>query len=445
MKSVHAVLPVAALLASGIFLYTQHSGMGSARTEADHLRKTLGMAKALPRKPSSLPPGTGRPGNGSVAELPEETSAGNPKLAFKDLAAASRQAKTRSMPDLRKMLKLQNQMEELSSAEISALLEETASSDLSEAEKVSVQGMLIQNLSLKDPKSAVLAGASLLDDSGAGNRNRGILNSAFNLWGAKDPRAAAVWFDEQLASGKFENKTLSDVNDVRVSFETGLVGTLLLQDPAAAEARLAALTPDERVATLTRGWNIPTTPEAQDAFIRTTRNVLEEKEQAGVVASYAKKIADRGTLEDVSVFLTKSGSDGKERQQVVQQTASGQIVKEVRESGKAPTLESTAAWRTWVRETSNGGASGIIGQSMGEALNSNDFSFDEAASLLPQMVPAADRDEAVASFLDKARWRAKGDSAINLAQSIRDGPLRTRAMENLKNKGTRIPTPIKTK
>ncbi|MDB6135837.1 MAG: hypothetical protein JWM59_4080 [Verrucomicrobiales bacterium] len=445
MRLVHTVLPVAALLASGFFLYSQNSGLRSARTEADYLRKTFGLAKALPRKPSSLPGGTKPSVNGSPDSALEDPNASDVKFTLKDLAAATRQQRGGVMPDLKTLVKVQSSILEMSTEEISTLLEETAASELSEEEKAAVESMLVQSLAQKDPKAAVMAGADLLDDSGSGDRNRWMLNSAFNQWVVRNPQEAAAWYDEQLAAGKFENKALSEVNEVRVSFESGLISSLLLKDPAAAEARLAALTPEERVATLSRGWDIPVTPEGQDAFVRTARNVVEERDQAGVIANYARMIGDRGKLEDVSAFLAKSGSAGEERQQIIQQAASGQIVKELRESGTSPTLESTAAWRTWVQENSPEGASGIIGQSMGEALNYNEFSFDKAASLLPEMVPAADRDVAVVAFLDKARWRAKGDAAVSLAQSIQDEALRTKAMENLKPQGTSLPTPVPVK
>ena len=66
-------------------------------------------------------------------------------------------------------------------------------------------------------------------------------------WAKKDPAAAIAWFDQQIAAGKFDSKSLDGKsqsrNPVRRCFDLHI---LLGSDPEAAALRLGAMPEDQR-------------------------------------------------------------------------------------------------------------------------------------------------------------------------------------------------------
>ncbi len=78
----------------------------------------------------------------------------------------------------------------------------------------------------------------------------------FDEWLAKDPAAAATWYEKQIAANVFD-KTLDGKTPNMVPFEAAFMMSLLASDPAAAEQRMNNIPPDLRGSLVDYVWRVP--------------------------------------------------------------------------------------------------------------------------------------------------------------------------------------------
>lgn len=78
----------------------------------------------------------------------------------------------------------------------------------------------------------------------------------FDEWLAKDPAAAASWYEKQIAANVFD-KTLDGKTPNMVPFEAAFMMSLLASDPAAAEERMNNISPELRASLGDYVWSVP--------------------------------------------------------------------------------------------------------------------------------------------------------------------------------------------
>jgi hypothetical protein len=96
-----------------------------------------------------------------------------------------------------------------------------------------LEGMLLAQLANKDPRQA-------LEKYGRSDRlrkqvtSRGPSPTAISRWAEDDPAAANDWFDDKIADGLFDSRSLSGRNQDRIRFEAAIIGALLPADTSTA-------------------------------------------------------------------------------------------------------------------------------------------------------------------------------------------------------------------
>ena len=415
MKIIHIIPPLSAALFVGALLWFQRIESQALLDQRAVLESTVAQAKAKGRQSISV-----------RAQEAAKTQAGNAvaaniskKLELADFLAAF--SETNGMPDMRAMLKIQTSLENMSPAEIQALVAEATTAKLTETQKGQICDQLLAALGKQDPKMALEEGQKLTE---AGlDRNLYQLRGVFEKWAGKDPAAATAWLDGQIAAGKLENTSLSDSNQKRVSYETGLIASHLSKDPALAEARLRQLSPEDRKAVLENSWNFPTNSEGQQGYVKLVRTGdLDADVQKNVLTNYASTLNRKGELKDVTEFLQTSKASPEETTRIVETCASDRLREKIAKDTKNITAEKTADWRNWVMQSDPEHAGSIIGKSLSRiSLGDNAISAVEAVS------PPNQSDAVKQALVENSNGNIT--NLRELANSITDEKIRTKVIE----------------
>ncbi len=229
LKPLNIIPPVVALVIAGGWVGSQRRTISILEEETTVLQKRLAARLAG----TDAGPAPGKPA------APGKATKGHEPIDWKKLAAQMDEMnRGDSMGDVRAMLKLQKQLMSMSRDELAAALKEIGALDLPADARAMLEGALIGPLIQKDQEFALTTFADRLNDDRGGMNWQ--LSSAMREWLKKDPGAASAWFDQQIAAGKFDSKSLDGKNRGRMQFEATLVSALISSDPAAAGARLAS-------------------------------------------------------------------------------------------------------------------------------------------------------------------------------------------------------------
>ncbi|RYD50794.1 MAG: hypothetical protein EOP83_23660, partial [Verrucomicrobiaceae bacterium] len=148
------------------------------------------------------------------------------------------------MGDMRTMIHLQQRVQSMEKEDIVAALDEIAAMDLPDQSRQMLEQMLIGQLCQKDPELALTRYLDRLSDDRGGMSWQ--LANAMKEWTKKDAAKAIVWFDRQIAEGRFDSKSLDGKSRPRMQFEGALIANLLSHDAVAAAARLEAMPENQR-------------------------------------------------------------------------------------------------------------------------------------------------------------------------------------------------------
>jgi hypothetical protein len=139
-----------------------------------------------------------------------------------------------------------------------------------------LEAIMLEELEKKKPEFAFtqLLAKCQNEDTGP------IKMGDFDEWLAKDPAAAATWYEKQIAANVFD-KTLDGKTPNMVPFEAAYMMSLLASDPAAAEQRMNNIPPDLRGSLVDYVWDVP--KENSKAFVDLLRKSMPVEDYVAIL------------------------------------------------------------------------------------------------------------------------------------------------------------------
>ncbi|MEO8617158.1 MAG: hypothetical protein ABI600_18615 [Luteolibacter sp.] len=419
MKLIPYIPPVVALVIVGGWIGSERQSLATLEKESVLLRKRIAAAHA----PASTSAQTGKPS-------PDKLSDPKQPLDWKKLAAQMEEMqRSGGMGDMRTMLRLQQRITAMSKEEILASLDEVAAMDISAQSKQMLQGLLMGPLIEKDPELALTRFSSQFQGDLNGMSYQ--LANAFTKWAEKDMAKATAWFEQQIADGNFDSKSLDGKSQTRLRFEGALISALISSDPEAAAKRLGALPEDQRSQAL-QYFQISSVKESdQLAYAKLIREQVPEKEQGQVLSQMASRVMSGDGYLAVTALMDRIQATPAERASIAGDTASSKIQQLAYQKGI--TREDIDSMREWVSSQAPGTADSTTGKVLANATQGGGgFKFTDAAALAVQYHESSGNDDVLVSFL--AGWPARQhkEEARLLAEKISDETRRADVLKNLK-------------
>ncbi|MBC8128646.1 MAG: hypothetical protein H8M99_16025 [Gloeobacteraceae cyanobacterium ES-bin-144] len=418
MKPNLLIPPLAALILSAIWIVSQQHSI----SQLDHENSIL--EKALADHASSQDTDLSN-GKAAASSKPTKTK---DSMDWKKIAAQMAEMQSAGgMGDMRSMIKLHQRLQEMSKEELIAALDEIAALDLPTQAKEQLEMMLLGPLIEKDPEFAL---TKFMDRIGNEQSAWGWqLASAFSEWAKKDSGKAIAWFDQQIAAGKFDSKSLDGKSRFRTQFEGSLMGALIGSDPAAAATRLSAMPEDQRTDVLRSFHQLK--EQDQLAFAKLVRSQVPEKEQAKLIGTKAAQFVYKGGYPKVSETLDRIEATPAERTATAKEAANYQIGN--LGNKKTITHEDIDAMREWVSTQAPESVDSITGNALARSLQSqHKTEFADVAALALQYHEASGNDEVLVAFLDNYQVRQNKEQALLLVEKITDEKSRERILKRIK-------------
>lgn len=351
-------------------------------------------------------------------------------LDWKKVAAQfAEMRQTGGMTDMRTMMRLQQRLQSMTKEELVTAFDEIAALDLPEESHAMLEQMLIGPLVQKDPELALTKFIDRLgDDRGAMGWT---LSNAMEQWAKKDPAAATAWFDQQIAAGKFESKSLDGVSKSRNQFEGALISILLSSDPEAAALRLGAMPEDQRDEVFTNGNFQLLKEESQQAFAKLVRSQVPEKDQARTLAQQASRFVADGYAK-VTEFMNRIEATPTERTACVEQAVSSRI--QIMSYQKKVTREDFDSMREWTAAESPASTDSLTGKALANIPQGGNskMKFEDVAELATHYHEASGNDDVLVSFLEGGYARRNKDQSRLMAEKISNPKRRGEILEKLK-------------
>jgi hypothetical protein len=333
------------------------------------------------------------------------------------------------LPSIRQAADLGKRLDEMGVDELLAALDEIRSLDIGAEERGELEAMLFDPLVAKDPAMALKHFADRIgnDDDAVGWQ----LSSAMAAWAKRDPAAAAAWFDQQIASGTFDAKSLDGRSQARLEFEGALVGELLAGNPDAASARLAALPEDQRREALEQISFSELNSDAQAAYAALVRGLVPQDERAGSFTHVISDLVQNSGFDEVDRFLDQIHATTEERSVSAREAANARFEEIANE--RPITREDVDTMRQWIEKQSPGAADRVTGEALGDAAqDGGEFDFAAASKLALEYHRKSPGDDVLISFLESFAARSNSEQAIHLAEQIRNPNRREEILEQLR-------------
>lgn len=422
LKTSSLIPPLVALVVAGVWIGSQRRSISALESESVVLQKHIAAAR------------TSGPGVDSAAAKPAppaKAAKDKEPLDWKKVAAQFEEMqRSGGMGDMRTMMKLQQRLRSMTKEEIIAALDEIAALDLPEQSRDMLEQMLIGPLAQKDPELVL---GKFIDRLGDKDGSMSwMLSNALQEWAKKDPAKATAWFDQQIAAGKFDSKTLDGKSRSRLQFEGTMISVLLDTDPSGAASRLGAMPEDQREDALSNWSFQQLKEESQVAFAKLVRDQVPEKDQTSTLAQQASRMVgnDEG-YSKVTEFMDRIAATPAERAACVEEAAESRI-RSLSHSKKIA-AEDLDAMRAWASTQSPDQVNTLTGKALANAGQGNGGTkFEDAAALAVQYHEASGNDEVLSSFLDGWAARRNKDQARILAEKISDPKRRGEILEKLK-------------
>ena len=369
--------------------------------------------------------GSGPIAASSKKKSPDLLAKGKQPIAWKKLGVEI--TAMQSGGDLQGFLQLQEKILALSPEELISAFDEVAALDLPDESKERLQRLLFHQLCEKDPE---LAMKHCFEQINAEDENmRFQLVRTMTNWAGKNPAAAADWFDQQIAAGKFDSKSLDGKNKARMQFESALIGALISTDLAAATARLKSLPEDQQSDTLcgfelTQGANLL-------AYANLVRGRLPQEAQEKVFAWHARNKVSEGYA-GVTEYLDRIKATPTERAVCVEKAATARI-RQLSQDKKV-SREDIDTMREWVASQGPGTTDRLTGKVLGESMKANQkLSFPEAAVLAAHYHTASGNDETLIGFLTSFDLKKQPSEQVrDMISMISDAKQRDAILSRLK-------------
>jgi hypothetical protein len=342
-----------------------------------------------------------------------------------------------STSDTRPLMRFRQRLQAMSKQELVAALDEIAALDCPTETREMLEAMIFWPLVEKDPELALTKFIDRFHDRNVFHGNNVLptwmqLPYAMQKWAEKDPASASAWFDQQIAAGKFDSKSIDGRSQFRDSFEAFFLETLLDTDPEAAGRRLAAMPEDQRDAVLAEISYYPLKDEEQLAFATLVREQVSKENQAWTLAQQASNLFGKKDYAKVTEFFDRIQATPAERTASVEQVAESSI-RTISQQSKI-TREDIDTLREWVTAQAPESTGRTTGRALANALQgSHKLEFSEAAELAAQYHDASDNDDVLCWFLGNARSGARQnkEQARILAGKISDTKHRELFLQDL--------------
>jgi len=413
--------PVIALTIAGAWLGTQHQAISALEQESAVLQRAIASRSSGNTADSR-----------SIKPVPPTKAAKDKEpIDWKKIAAQfAEMRQSGGMGDMRTMMRFQQRLQAMSKEELVTALDEIAALDLPAESRNTLEGMLVGPLAGKDPELVLTKFIDRLQDSeGAFSWQ---LADAMQGWAKKDPTLAIAWFDQQIAAGKFDSKSLDGKSQSRIQFEGNLIGVLLSSNPDAAGSRLAGLPEDQRGEALSLYSHQPLKDVDQVAFAKLVRSQIVDKDQAQTLATQASRLLGNDGYSSVTGFLDRIQATPAERNACVEQAAAYKISST--SNPKKVTREDLDTMREWVTSQAPERTGAVTGKVLATASSrhSGGMEFSQAADLAVQYHDASGNDDVLSSFLDGWPARQNKEQSRVLAEKISDVKRREEILKKLK-------------
>jgi hypothetical protein len=366
----------------------------------------------------------------AASKSPDQLAKEKEPTSWKKIATQMEEIlKSAELGDFVSFERLEKKFDALSKEELISALEEIATLDVPDESLLALQQMLLRQLCDKDSEYALKRYFGRMDDQ-RGNLNW-VLAGAMKDWAGKDPAAAIAWFDQQIAAGKFDGKSLDGESYTRIQFESQVFKALFPTDPAAAASRLKSIPENQRAESLRSGGN-SLEDKDQLAYANLIRNVLPAKAQAETFINHITyKLAGAGPNE-ITEYLDRIKATPAERTICVEHVVESKI-QELSRNRKV-TREDLDAMREWTTSQAPGTTDQVTGVALARSTQGTQkLEFSEAAALATQYHEASGNDDMLSGFL-MAYDPDKGskEEARVLAQKISDVKKREEILSRFK-------------
>jgi len=421
--------PVAALLVVTCWNVFRWKVVSVEASETEVLRGKISVAKSAVMEGSK---GV-KIGEGGVTQLSHKGAAPSGSQTTDDWKRISERLlamqNSDGISDLREALEIQQKISNMSRDEIIAALDEISRLDLKPEARALLEETLVGPLVEVDPEYALktFAGRIPKDDDSIGWQ----LSSALEMWARKDASSASAWFDQQIAAGLFDSKTLDGRSQTRIEFEAAMTGVLLTKDPQQAGQRIAELPDDQRREALEQIDFTGLSPSAQAAYASLVRQLVPEDERAGSFSHVVSQLVPEGGYEKVAGFLDQIRATPEERAVSATEAANARIG-EI-SGDRVITRDDVDAMRTWLEQQAPGTADAVTGEALANAAQEGgEFGFEDASKLALDYHKSTGNDEVLVAFLESYAARSNLDEALPLAENIKDPNVREKVLARLK-------------
>lgn len=423
MKPAAIVLPIVSLLVAGIWLGSQHRSISALEQQSEVLKKRIAAHDAAPLTAGSASPGP--PSREKTAETPLKE-----KIDWRGVAEQfGTMQRQGGMSDMRSAMRFQHQLQNMTTDELLAALDEVATLDLPKESLTMLEQMLLGPLAQKEPELALNRFIGRLDDD---NGMMGwTLSSAMKEWSKKDATAAAAWLDNQIATGTFDSKSLDGKSRTRSMFEANLISGMLATDPAAAGARLTNMPETQRVDALST-VSQSLKEDQQAAYAAMTREHLPEDQQLVPLVRAGSQVAMRADYAEVSDYIERISATPEERAAIVKEAA-GDKLRMISYNQKI-TTQDVDKMRDWALSNAANDANAITGRALARiAMQQGENNrFEDMAALAVQYHESTGNDDLMVSFLQNSNMPPNKDKSRELAEKISDPQRREEVLKRFK-------------
>jgi DNA-binding CsgD family transcriptional regulator len=424
VKPTHAIPPAAALVAALLWNLPPWRAVQALEANSLSLRERIDAA----RVPAAREVRETREASSQESDAAREAK----PIDWRYLAAQARlSAKPNSSEpaDEQALYDFSERLAEMTREQLLTALGEIAALGLEPEVRAMLEAAFVEPLVEKDPQLALTRFADRIrddpDDLGS------ELSPALLAWAKQDLTAATAWFDQAIASGVFESKTLDGRSDPRLEFEAALAGVLLATDPAAVGRRIAELPADQRAETLQQITVSELTPAAQKEYIELTRSLLPVDEREGPFASAFSEVIPDGDYQKSAAFLDDIQATPEERA-IAAEWAAGNRLEAIAEKRNV-TRDDVAATREWLTRQSPDTADRLMGEAMGSAsMEGGEVGYAKLVELVLEVQASSGNDDTLVAFLERSDASGNPEKSKQLAEKITDPQRREEALEYIK-------------
>jgi len=422
MKPLNFLPPAIALVIAGLWVGSQRRSIAILDEQNERLEKHIAAAKATGGTEDSAQGKSGTAGDTTPRKTP---------IDWKQAASLFAEMRRGGTGDNRAMIRLHLQLMDLTPDELSAALAEIQTLGLPEEARMMLESAIIGQLVEKAPEMAL---KSFFDRRNEQQSMMGWqLSHALAAWAKKDATSAMAWFDQQIAAGAFDSKSLDGKNRIRTQFEGALLGALLSADPTAVAHRLADLPQDQRNNTLGQLSYGDLEEKDQPAFAKLVREQLPEKDQAKAIARAVSvsPVVGPNNYSKVSDYLNRIEASPAECVACID-TAADSSFRMISDQRKI-TAEDVEKLRTWIRSEAPEETDRATGKALASVMNwgGNQMKFSDLADLAEQYHQAGSGDEVLIPLLESWGARQNKEQARKLAERISDEKRRNEFLKKL--------------